>query len=618
MKFLNIARMVLVASFCATASVFAQQELGEARVVSVREEVFSQRLDSVQISRQGLSALSDVLRHFTGVNLRDYGGAGGLKTVSVQGLGASHTALTINGIAVDNGRSGQVDFSRYALEDVTGMTLSVGVSDSLLKPVRSLAAVMVEMEMKPTSNRVYLTKSSWGGWETGGRANFNLRQSKIGFSGRFMHAGNDYPYTLDNGAEKLHERRSHSQVNQGDLNVSFNWKNVDFQAFYSRSDRHLPGPVTYYTFKGTEQLDEQSALAQIRYKNDFSHGWTAFVAAKFQFQEQRYRNFDAQYPNGLQDHHYWQREYYGTFGFQKSWSKTKLSFATDITRNSLTHNLTTLNPHRTTFQSALSFQTRFGAFSVTARALGHYVRNAASSDFQRLTSEAALKWSPRGVGVFGIYYKSNFRAPSFAESYYYHLGSPDLKPELTRQAGVVADFRTGPSQWGATAYYNRVSDRITGIPYNLFVWRMVNLGRVDNWGVEVRHHTPFFVRKSRFDIYANYAFLHNVESESRHQLAYTPRHSGSFAFCWSLGLWRAALNGTVAGERWATLEHTDGTRLKAYSEWNLSGARTFEMKWGKMELSLNLKNVFNTRYEIVRRYPMPGFNYGLTIKCYGL
>ena len=43
-------------------------------------------------SLQNLNALqlSDALKHLTGVTVKDYGGIGGLKTISVRGLGASH------------------------------------------------------------------------------------------------------------------------------------------------------------------------------------------------------------------------------------------------------------------------------------------------------------------------------------------------------------------------------------------------------------------------------------------------------------------------------------------------------------------------------------------------
>ena len=115
-----IAAMAVVC-FC-SATALAQQPtdsltrlLPEAHVATSRRptEVSSaipaQRFDSTAFRRMAITTTSDALRRMNGVNLRDYGGAGGLKTVSVRGLGAAHTTVTYDGLAVSNARQGQTD-----------------------------------------------------------------------------------------------------------------------------------------------------------------------------------------------------------------------------------------------------------------------------------------------------------------------------------------------------------------------------------------------------------------------------------------------------------------------------------------------------------------------------
>ena len=48
-------------------------------------------LDSDEMLSLGVTDVADALHRIPGVTLRDYGGAGGLKTVSVRGFGAKHT-----------------------------------------------------------------------------------------------------------------------------------------------------------------------------------------------------------------------------------------------------------------------------------------------------------------------------------------------------------------------------------------------------------------------------------------------------------------------------------------------------------------------------------------------
>ena len=55
----------------------------------------------------GLDEVSEAVRRFSGVTLQDYGGIGGLKTVSVRGLGAKHTDVTYDGLSLTDAQSGQ-------------------------------------------------------------------------------------------------------------------------------------------------------------------------------------------------------------------------------------------------------------------------------------------------------------------------------------------------------------------------------------------------------------------------------------------------------------------------------------------------------------------------------
>ena len=52
--------------------------------------------------------LADAVRGFSGIQLRDYGGVGGLKTVNVRSLGSAHTAVFVDGVPIDNAQNMKV------------------------------------------------------------------------------------------------------------------------------------------------------------------------------------------------------------------------------------------------------------------------------------------------------------------------------------------------------------------------------------------------------------------------------------------------------------------------------------------------------------------------------
>ena len=95
--------IALLLSLCTIANV-TPDSLGTAEVIAPKRvagivtPVPVQRLDSAALFKRGITDMADALRRFSGVNLRDYGGAGGLKTVSVRGLGAAHTAVAYDGL----------------------------------------------------------------------------------------------------------------------------------------------------------------------------------------------------------------------------------------------------------------------------------------------------------------------------------------------------------------------------------------------------------------------------------------------------------------------------------------------------------------------------------------
>ena len=72
----------------------------QRRTAPWRADVSVQRMDSAALRLRGVSDMADALRRFAGVNLRDYGGAGAMKTLSVRGLGAAHTAVSYDGMPV--------------------------------------------------------------------------------------------------------------------------------------------------------------------------------------------------------------------------------------------------------------------------------------------------------------------------------------------------------------------------------------------------------------------------------------------------------------------------------------------------------------------------------------
>ena len=91
--------------------------------------------------------------------MRDYGGTGGLKTVSVRNMGAAHTAISYDGVAVSNCQAGQIDIGRFSLDNVESLSLSVGQNEDMLQSARLYASAgVLNIE---TSRPEFLEDRKW-------------------------------------------------------------------------------------------------------------------------------------------------------------------------------------------------------------------------------------------------------------------------------------------------------------------------------------------------------------------------------------------------------------------------------------------------------------------------
>jgi outer membrane cobalamin receptor len=68
-----------------------------------------QKLSGAELQSLSTTSIADALKYFAGVQIKDYGGMGGLKTINVRSLGAQHVGVYIDGIRITNAQIFDVD-----------------------------------------------------------------------------------------------------------------------------------------------------------------------------------------------------------------------------------------------------------------------------------------------------------------------------------------------------------------------------------------------------------------------------------------------------------------------------------------------------------------------------
>ena len=642
-----------------TAAPTLPDTLGTAEVTTTRRltgiatTAPVQRIDSAALVQRGITDMADALRRFSGVNLRDYGGAGGLKTVSVRGLGAAHTAVTYDGLSVNDSQQGQIDLGKFSIDRLSTIELQTLEGGELLCPVRNTAAALVSLSTPSnlaTDRRLHgsatLRQASFSTYAPSLMLKKRVAQrTSLNLSADYFFARNNYPFILENGVatERLRRTNSRMQTVTTEANLHQSLGRADHpgtltaKLFFTHNYRHLPGMVRYYVNENNEQLLEQTAFAQFRWQQQF-YRWQLFAAAKHNWQTSQYDDYNAQYPNGRLSQHYWQRETYTTGGaayhFNSHW---QLAYATDFALTSQNSNLMTDHRvERQTWLQSLSLGLHTRRLQLTARGIAHLYWNGmrgggSARNAQRLTPSLTATFQALSA-PFWLYlrtgYKESFRLPTFTESYYYHRGSNNLQPELAHQISAGLTLQAAPSRGWTTlaltadAYYNRITDRITSIPYNLFIWQTINVGQVRTLGLDLTLQSQWqLATQHSLLLHANYTWQSSTDHTSptlsswHKQLAYTPPHSGAASLTW-LNPWLSLVaHANFSSQRWATNNHLPTTQLAAYTDCGLAAFRCFTLRQlGTLELRADLINALNERYEVIRRYPMPGRSYKLSAK----
>lgn len=619
---------------------------GKSALRAIDATIPKQTVSSDEMATFGYANISDVLKHMTGVTLRDYGGAGGMKTASIRGLGAQFTAVNYDGAAVSNIQTGQIDLQRYTLNGISTITLQTGDGSDIFVTARnatlpSLIDITTQMRSDTSFHiNAQATLGAWGYTNPAIKADKGFGRLNLSVTMDYLYAENDYPFTIYNISERIHKRRTHSLMNQGHAEISASYKFNDRQrlsvkTYYYDNDRQLPGIVRYYTSESKQNLRERNTFVHIKYHGQLGKQWQVKSTAKWDWASSDYR--DHLYQDHIMDAKYWQREgYLSNAALWKPHQDWAFSCATDYIFNSLNScSATTLNqrPCRHSVLNTVSARWNGGFIYASARLLNsNYINKthvgASGRNYHRWTPSASLSLKPAKDINLRLMWKKIFRMPSFSDLYYYHLGAKNLRPEQTAMwnIGIATARRLDKHTTAAFSidgYYNKITDKIVSVPINLFIWQNINASKVIVKGTDITASLSHDISPDhRITIRGQYSYQHATDRSSKtsatynRQIAYQPLHTFSLTMSWENPWANISIDSNGQSAKWSTSAHSEGTRIAGYAEFGLTASKTVKPKFcEEIRFSMTISNILNKQYEIIAHYPMPGRSWRTTIAC---
>ena len=622
----------------------------------IRKEVIPvQMLAGEELQKLSVHSVADAIRYFSGIQIKDYGGIGGLKTVNIRGLGTQHVGVFYDGVQLGNAQNGQIDLGRFSLDNMEAVSLYNGQKSAIFQSAKDFASAgSIYMTARHPSFGEGQNYRLKGTFKTGsfGLVNPSVllehrlsKQVSGSLSAEYMYTNGKYKfrYRQKNGYD-ITETRKNGDVEAiraeyglfGDMQGG-EWK---AKAYLYNSERGLPGAAVRET--GDFVHEDRQWDTNFFLQGSFRKHWGNYslqTNGKYAYDYLHYLSdprldVTTMYVNN----HYRQHELYfsaaNMLNILPFWSA---DVSVDFQWNKLNADLVNfVYPCRYTALVAAATALHFERFKLQASLLGTFVHettkvpNAAAGDKHKYTPTVVASWQPFKNEDLNLraFYKKIFRMPTLNDLYYTFIGNIDLNPEYTTQydIGVTYSrkFRGGyPArlEFQADAYYNEVTDKIVAMPTsNQFRWTMVNLGYVEMRGVDVALQTEWRLLKDlKANLRVNYTYEKAqdfTDAKSDYyggQIPYIPWHSGSAVLNLSYRDWDMNYSFIYTGERYESSANIPENYAKEWYTNDLSLSR--RLHWKKMlwKLTAEVNNVFNQQYEVVQWYPMPGINFRFVI-----
>jgi vitamin B12 transporter len=631
----------------------------------------AQTLSGEQLKKLSVVSVADALRYFSGVQIKDYGGIGGLKTVNVRSMGSQHVGVFFDGIQIGNAQNGTVDLGKFSLDNMETISVYNGQKSEIFQSAKDYASAsaVYMVTHKPVfddNRKNNLTLKAKTGsfdlanasalWETKLSENISLSTNA-----EFMYTSGRYKfrYQKDGGYDTTEVRRNGDVRSlRAETALFGKIKHGEWQAkaYFYNSERGYPGAAVKKDY-GISLLNEdrqkdRNFFVQSLFRKNLSSFYSLKVQAKY---ANDYMNYIMPPESTLEpmNNHYWQQEVFvsaaNLFSITDWWSA---NLAIDMQYNHLDadgtdmFNVGFVQPRRYTVLSAAATSMRIQRLKVQGNLLYTFVtdesaRNkAVATDKNIFTPTIVASYKPfvKSDLELRAFYKKIFRMPTFNDLYYVQIGNRLLKPEYTTQynLGIVYNksFDKGIfTNIGiqADAYYNRVTDKIIATPTsNQLVWTMVNLGYVEIKGVDVGITQGFKFDQVIFNTRLNYTYQtakdltpekdsggsggsDHTENFFGHQIPYIPWHSGSAIVNASYRSWDLNYSFIYTGERYMLGGNIPENYIQPWYTHDMSVTKNFQIKKSTFKITAEINNIFNQQYEVVKWYPMPGTNFKINL-----
>jgi outer membrane receptor for ferrienterochelin and colicins len=588
-------------------------------------------IEHEEIENSSAQNIAEILEQMPSLLIRDYGGVGNMKSISLRGTNAGHVLIMVDGQRINNPQNGEVDLALIPLDHVERIEVIRGGASAIYGS--DAIGGVIQIITKENSNDkgfglgIKQSFASFGTYAVQSDVSATIGRFGAMASYHYLSSEGDFSYSIlgDDFIRANNDIKRHTvytSINYSTSDAS-NALKIKLNYNYLNSEKGSPG-TTSFLYNYARMFDRQHDLSFKLSKKSKDLKHTLSVRAYYSHDFNRYLN---QHPTEVlfpSDDNYITEavgsELQMTSAFHPQFV---LNYGVSVRRDDFTNIGLDESYDRLSYAAFLVSENMFviPTTFISKIKLTPSIRYNGNSEFKD-------NWTPKigillNVGPSGrLALKSNFafnyRVPTFNDLYWpadaYTSGNPDLLPEYSR------DWDLG------VRYYN---DRINmEVSYfnenltNLIIWQPVNWvytpqnvaeSRID--GIE--SNMKIDVIKDIIQLNANYTYMIALDmtngTDGASFLPNRAKHHANVSLSANVKGFDLMYSMQYVGKRYTDAGNTEAFALNAYFLNHVSLAYTLNMKMFKVQGLFEIRNLFNVSYSILSDLPMPGREFRFTL-----
>ncbi|MCB0729103.1 MAG: TonB-dependent receptor [Ignavibacteriae bacterium] len=583
-----------------------------------------QLLNKEMINNKNGNTLSDALQLGSGVFIKTYGGNGALSTVSMNGLGAEHTLVLLNGFRLNSAQNNQVDLNTVSKDNIESIEIMNNGASSIYGSEALGGVINVITKNIGDRDMGFTVSGQMGSYDQRKiflKADKRFSNFSISLDYTSESSLNNYEYYFNNGLNTILKERANSTFSLRNFSAGINYaindnSSVKYYTNYSDQSRENPGLETGNEPAYNLQTDKN-------WNNILSY--SNVLSDKFTFKtEFNFQNFLSNYNgNNLINSYYKNIFISGQSLFSYNINTAEITGGVELDYATLGSNETESGINRL----------QPGVFAVSRIDITDYLKIFPSARYDYISDIDKNVFS----GNFGINIKpfrksdlnikasagNNFAAPTFNELYWKDLGNKDLLPEtsVNFETGIIYGFSLY-SENSVEFTYSHINAE------NKIVWSPASNGQWTPQNIGLSESNVFmFDINSKKVISDNisvmlglsYTYTQALKTSSEYendptynkQIFYIPEEMAKLNF--SLNYYKSGLNlfYTFTGSRYTNFENTESLSPVDLLEANVF--QNFSVYNINSQIKFEVNNLLNSDYQLISGYPMPLRNYNVTL-----